>query len=131
FPAQLPIGCGVAILLILLSGLIIKGQASAKDLLSLPGKELENSQCCFYFQFLPLRTTIPEWVSQKKTERLVSTEKNKVPRMIATMPCILSRFVLLALGAELHAGAQTAISGLNAGHLKTVQFVYRTIIHGR
>ncbi len=51
--------------------------------------------------------------------------------MIATMPCILSRFVLLALGAALHAGPQTAISGLNAGHLKTGQFVYRTIIHGR
>jgi hypothetical protein len=51
--------------------------------------------------------------------------------MIATMPRILSRFVLLALGAELHAGAQTATSGLNAGHLKTGQFVYRTIIHGK
>ena len=51
--------------------------------------------------------------------------------MVATMPPILLRFLLLALVAELHAGAQIATSEPNAGYLKTGQFVYRTIIHGK
>jgi Protein of unknown function (DUF3108) len=51
--------------------------------------------------------------------------------MVVTMPRIVPKFLLLALAGGFYADAQPTASSPNAGHLKTGQFVYRTVIHGK
>jgi hypothetical protein len=47
------------------------------------------------------------------------------------MPRIVPKLLLLALAGGFYADAQPTAPSPNAGHLKTGQFVYRTVIHGK
>jgi hypothetical protein len=47
------------------------------------------------------------------------------------MPRIVPKFLLFALAGGFYADAQPTAPSPNAGHLKTGQFVYRTVIHGK
>jgi len=51
--------------------------------------------------------------------------------MIVTMPRIAPKLLLLALAGGFCADAQPTAASPNAEHLKTGQFVYRTVIHGK
>lgn len=51
--------------------------------------------------------------------------------MVVTMPRIAPKLLLLALAGGFCADAQPTAPSPNAEHLKTGQFVYRTVIHGK
>ena len=51
--------------------------------------------------------------------------------MVVTMPRIAPKLLLLVLAGGFCADAQPTAPSPNAEHLKTGQFVYRTVIHGK